>query len=323
MAQRILRGAPATLTFQHLDSNGEVVAATGTVTVGVVRGDGTTVLAPGTTTTHDGAGTYTVPVTAAQTSTLDLFTATWTNSDSPGVSRTTYHEIVGGFLFTLNDAMTEQRVDEYDKAEIIKRRGEVEDECEWICDIAWVPRYKRLVLDGTGEDLLVTGVRAIRTVRSVRIYASTGGTSFVAMSPAQLAGLSFNPDGGIRRTDGDVWPYGFGNIVIELEHGENQPPDDLRTAAVIRCQDAVTRTDGALPTRAQAYNDSSSASYDLVIPDKFTTGIPMVDAVYRRHSKRESATPAGGASGGGASSPASRTLSYDPQFFGLFRGGRR
>jgi hypothetical protein len=323
VAQRILRGAPATLTFHHLDSNGQIVAATGTITVGVVRGDGTTVLSAGTATTTDDDGTYTVPLTAAQTSSLDLLTATWSDSASPGVTRTTYHEVVGGFLFTINDAMTEQGVDAYDKAEIIKRRGEVEDECEWICDIAWVPRYKRLVLDGTGEDLLVTGVRAIRSVRSVRTYSTTGGTSFVQMTPAQLAGLSFNPDGAIRRTDGDVWVYGFGNIVIEIEHGENQPPDDLRTAAVIRCQDAITRPDSALPTRAQAYNDSSGASYDLVIPDKFSTGIPTVDAVYRRHSKRESATPDGGPGGGGSAGPASRTLSYDPQFYGLFRGGRR
>lgn len=319
MAQRILRGAAATLSYEHLDYRGERVAADGTVTVKVEKADGTTVLAAGTATDNPSPGIYTVDLTAAQTSSLELLTATWIDDATPTVSRTSQHEIVGGFLFTVNDVMSEQGGTDYDKGTIVERRDEVEDECEWITDVAWVPRYRRLTLDGTGEDLIVTGTRQIRTVRSVRLYSTTGGSSYTSMTSTQLAGLVRTPDGQLRRTDNDVWPAGFGNVVIEVEHGYDRPPNDLRIAASIRCIDALFRPDGGLPLRAKSWTDGAGVSYDLEIPDEFSTGIPRVDSVYHRHSKRVSKA---GAAGGGRQGPASRTLSYDPQYYGLFRGGR-
>lgn len=319
MAQRILRGAAATLTYEHLDYRGEQVDAGGTVTVKVEKADGTVVLAAGTATVRTSTGLYTVNLTAAQTATLDLLTATWTDSAAPSVPRTSTHEIVGGFLFTINDVMTEQGASDYDKSTIVDRRAEVEDECEWITDVAWVPRYRKLTLDGTGEDLLVTGIREIRTVRSVRLYSTPGGSSYTSMTAAQLAGLVRTPDGQLRRTDNDVWPAGFGNVVVELEHGFDRPPNDLRIAASMRCVDALFRPDSAVPLRAKSWTDGAGMSYDLEIPDEFSTGIPRVDSVYHRHSKRVSKA---GTASGGRQGPASRTLSYDPQFYGLFRGGR-
>jgi hypothetical protein len=321
VAQRILRGATATLTYENLDSLGQRTPADGTVTVGVTRADGTTLIAPGTATTSVGGGLYSVSLTAAQTSTLDLLTATWSDSAAPGVTRTSEHEVVGGFMFTIDDVMGEQGVSDYDKLAIADRRAEVEDECEWICDVAWVPRYRRLVLDGTDEDTILTGIRQIRTVRSARIYSTTGGSTYTSLSAGQLAGLVASPDGMLRRSDRDYWPLGFGNVVLEVEHGYNAPPADLRTAAVVRCQDLLFRPDSAIPTRARSYTDGSGFSYDLNTPDKFSTGIATVDAVYRRRSLRESMTPEG-TDGGGSSSPVSRTLSLDPQYWGLYRGGR-
>ena len=169
------------------------------------------------------------------------------------------------------------------------------------------------------EGLIVTGTRQIRTVRSVRLYSTTGGSSYTSMTSTQLAGLVRTPDGQLRRTDNDVWPAGFGNVVIEVEHGYDRPPNDLRIAASIRCIDALFRPDGGLPLRAKSWTDGAGVSYDLEIPDEFSTGIPRVDSVYHRHSKRVSKA---GAAGGGRQGPASRTLSYDPQYYGLFRGGR-
>jgi hypothetical protein len=319
VAQRILRGAAATLTYEHLDYVGERANATGTITVKVDKADGTNVLPAGTATSAATQGVYTVALTPAQTSSLELLTATWTDSTATSAPRTTTHEIVGGFLFTINDVMEEQGAPDYDRAAIIERRAEVEDECEWITDLAWVPRYRRLTLDGSGEDLIVTGVREIRTVRSARIYSTAGSSSYTSMTALQLAGLVRTGDGQLRRTDGDVWPAGFGNVVLEVEHGADRPPNDLRVAASIRCVDALFRPDSALPLRAKSWTDSAGVSYDLEIPDQFSTGIPRVDSVYHRHSRRVSSTMSGA---GKAAGPASRTLSYDPQFFGLFRGGR-
>jgi hypothetical protein len=319
VAQRILQGTAATLTYQHLDYIGQAADALGTLTVKVEKADGTIVLPAGTTTIHPSKGVYTVALTPAQTASLELLTATWTDDAAPTAPRTTTHEIVGGFLFTIDDVMAEQGAQNYDLPMIVRRRGEVEDECEWITDVAWVPRYLRLTLDGSGEDVIVTGVRAVRRVRSVRIYAPTGGTSYTSLSASQLAGLVRTPDGQLRRTDNDVWPAGFGNIVIELEHGLDQPFEDLRIAAAIRCVDALFRPDSAVPLRAKSWTDRAGTTYDLEIPDEFSTGIPRVDSVYHRRSKRVQSSQSGN---GKSAGPASRTLSYDPQFYGIFRGGR-
>lgn len=319
MSQRILRGAAATLSYEHLTYIGQRANAAGTITVKVDKADGTNVLPAGTATAQPSVGMYTVDLTPAQTSSLELLTATWTDSTAVAAPRTTTHEIVGGFLFTIDDVMAEQGASDYDLRMIIERRAEVEDECEWITDIAWVPRYRRLTLDGTGEDLIVTGIREIRSVRSARIYSSAGAASYTSLTSPQLAGLVKTADGQLRRTDNDVWPAGFGNVVLEVEHGADRPPNDLRVAASIRCVDALFRPDSALPLRAKSWTDSAGVSYDLEIPDQFSTGIPRVDSVYHRHSRRVSSTMSGA---GKAAGPASRTLSYDPQFFGLFRGGR-
>ena len=321
MAQRILRGAAAALTYEHLNADGEAVDASGTVTVRVVRADGTEVLAAGTATTKlsdAGEGVYQVAVTPAQTATLDVLTATWTDSAAPSAARSTEHEVVGGYLFTIGDVYELNGMQGYDRSAVIARRNEVEDECEWICDVAWVPRYRRITVDGSGTIELVTGVRRIRRVRAVTVYPVAGGVG-TALTAGQIAGLVPFPDGTIRRTDGDVWTSGFGNVVVEVEHGFDGPPADLKAAAAARCQDLLLNPDSQVPMRARAYTDNQSGfSYEIDVPDKMSTGIPRVDAVYRRRSFRESLT----GDGAGAPAPASRTMSYDPQFFGLFRGGR-
>jgi hypothetical protein len=322
VAQRILRGAAATLTYQHLDANGDAVDAGGVLTVAVAKADGTVVLASGTATARQSVGEYTVQVTAAQTSVLDVLTATWTDSAAPAAARTTEHEIVGGFMFSIAQVSTEPGTEDYDRSAIIARRAEVEDEAEWICDVAWVPRYRRLVLDGTGEDAIISGVRKIRAIRSVRIYPTTGATTYTSLTVGQLAGLVVDQAGTIRRTDGSYFELGFGNIVVEVEHGYTEPFADVRTASIIRCRDLLTRPDSSVPDRARSYTDGAGFSYDLLPQDEFSTGIPHVDAVYLRRSLRRSSAGGSGPGGAATAAPASRQLNYDPQFWGLYRGGR-
>lgn len=316
MAHRILRGAPATLTYTHLDANGSRATAPAAVTVGVTRADGSTLIASGTATT-EAAGVYTFALTPAQTTTLDVLTATWSITGVPGASRQTSHEIVGGFLFSLDALASKSGLQGYDQSDMLRARAEVEDECEWITDIAWVPRYQRLVLNGTGEDTILTQVRAIRTIRSVRIYPVVGVDAYTSLTAGQIAGLVRSPDGMLRRTDGDVWRAGFGNVVLEVEHGLNEPYPDIAGAALDRCQDLLLNPDSAIPPRARSYSDTATGiSYDLADADKMRTGLPRVDAVYLRRSFRSDASTEDSAT------PASRTLNYDPQFYGIFRGGR-
>lgn len=319
MAQRILRGAPATLAYEHLDADGAAVDAAGTMTVGVTAADGTVVLAAGTTTVHGVTGAYSVALTGAETAQLGVLTATWSDSAAAAAAaaRTSSHEVVGGFMFSIAQVREfepglEDAAD-FPAGVIVDRRLEVEDEAEWICDIAFVPRYRRLTLDGGGDKSIVAGVRAIRRVRSVRTYSSAGSSSYTAMSAGQLAGLVVTVDGLIRRTDGGLFEVGHGNIVIEVEHGLDEPPGDLRVAALVRMADRLQRPDSGIPTRARSYSAMDGFSYDLTIPDEFTTGIPAVDAVYTRHSRRQR--------GDGSQAPASRPMNFDPQYNSLYRGG--
>lgn len=319
MAQRILRGAAATLVYDHLNADGEAVAATGTLTVEVTTADGTVVKAAGSATTPDGdvTGRYTVTLTPAQTSSLNLLTATWTDSAAPTVGRTTEHEIVGGYIFSLADVRGHnpnlEAEAEYAAPLIIAKRLEVEDEVEDICDVAFVPRYRRVFVDGSGSHEVLAGVHMIRTVRSCRIYASTGSSSYTSLSAAQLAGLVVTRDGLVRRTDGGTFDYGLGNIVLEVEHGYTTPPADLRTAVLDRLHDRLMDPNSAIPSRARAYTAADGFSYELTRADEFSTGIASVDAVYQRYSMRKK--------NGGDAAPASRTLNFDPQWGGLYRGG--
>ena len=143
--QRIVRATAATLTVTLVDQDGEPSDAAGAVTVRVQRADGTDVLAAGTATTNPaGTGTYSVALTAAQTATLDLFTATWTVS---GINvAVTLHEIVGGVYFTVAEARARDAsisTSAYTAEAVRQARAEVEQQCEMITGVAWVPRFRR------------------------------------------------------------------------------------------------------------------------------------------------------------------------------------
>lgn len=319
MAQRILRGAPATLTFEYLDADGVPTAAVGTMTVRVQRADGTDVLASGTSTTSPSTGLYQVSVPSSSTTTLDLLTATWTDSANTAGARTTEHEIVGGYLFSVSDVRAfDDSLDDIDaipNAAIIAARLEVETEAEWICDVAFTPHYARITLDGGGGPDLVAGVQQVRTVRSCRILSSAGSSSYTSLTSAQLAGLVVTKDGQIRRTDGGVFPDGLGNIVVEVEHGFTAPKSDMRTAALQRIRDLLSNPLSSVPARATKYVQPDGFGYDFTDRDEFSTGLSEVDAVYQRYSRRSNDK--------GQSKPASRPWNLDPSWYGIFNGGMR
>lgn len=244
--QRILQGAAATLTFRNLDADGSPVDAGGALTVGVIRADGTVLVAAGTATTHSvtptNNGIYTVALTGVQTATLDLLTATWTEA---GVSaHTTLHEIVGGYVFTIAEVRAfESLGDEtvYPTAKVIITRADVEDELERLREAAFVPRYARLTLDGTGEPEILTGRTFLRRLRTVKVLVGTGSSSSTSFTATQLASCVVTDDGRIRRGDSDIFPYGVGNIIVEVEHGFTDWGADLKTAALTRLRERLNR----------------------------------------------------------------------------------
>lgn len=321
MIQRILQGAPASLSVTLADQDGSPADAAGALTVGVTLADGTQVLAPGTATVHGDtdSGVYTVPLSASQTATLNLLSATWTDDGNERVV-TSRHEIVGGFFFSLADARNSNDgliADEirYPNVKLFDARQEVEEEAEEICDVAFVPRYGRAILDGDATPDLVLPANRIRVVRSIRIYPVPGAAGFIALTAEQLAGLRLDDDGAIHRTDYSVFDEGRGNIVVEWEHGYDLPPADVKRAGLTRLRSRLNFEKGAVNERATTFTAENGQSYSLATAGAYRTGIPEVDAAYERYSYREQ--------GGQGVRAASRPMNMDPQRYSVFHGGVR
>lgn len=321
---RIARTAPATLT--HTFVVGETPTdATGTVTVTITDATGTAIVTAAAT-THGTTGVYTYAL--AGQAKLSLLTVAWTGTFSgSAVTETDTVEICGGFFFNLLDARNSDTsladTGTYPDADLLVARQEVEDECERICDRAFVPRYRYAVLDGTGTtDVMLTdwewaqmgrSMADVRTIRSASVAPQVGQT-FVPLTTAQLAGLVVTSDGMLRRVDGTIWTEGVQNLIVELEYGWDYPPSDLVRAAKTRLRDRLNINKSGIPDRASSFTTVDGGTYRLDLPGAWKTGIPAVDAIYGGYSRRSGA----GTGVPGRGVPASRTLTYTPQVNSIF-----
>ena len=323
MKSRVLRTSASVLS--HTFEVGETPTdSTTAVTVTVTDPSGATV-ATGTA-THGATGTYTyaLPPQAA----LTVLSVAWAATISgAAVVETDTVEVVGGFLFTLSegrasDASLADR-DKYPTADLDAKRLEVEEEVERICDRAFVPRYARVVVDGSGSADLVLPhpdpdrtAAHVRAIRSVSMAQRSGGP-LVAFTSDELAALIVRSDNTVTRTD-QWWAEGYGNVLIEYEYGQDGPSLELKNAAMIRLRSMLNANKTGIPDRASSFTSVDGGTYRLTMPGAWATGIPAVDAVYARYSRRS-----GTAATGGRPIPASRTLDYDPQRNSLMHGGPR
>jgi hypothetical protein len=318
--QRILRGPPATLQATFSDSVGSAADPAGPVTVTVTTAPGATLLAAAPASlTGSGSGDVTVALTAAQTASLGLLTAVWTDEAS-GSTVTSHHEIVGGFFFSLAQARasddTLANTGKYPDATILAKRLEVEGECEYICDLAFVPRYRYVVLDGTGTTEILLPDNEVRTILSatVTVNAGTSSPTSTPLSAADLASLAYD-DSLVARTNFQSWDIGQGNIAVEYLHGLDIPPADLQDATLLRLRSRLNLRKSGTPDRATSFTSAADGgTYRLDLPSRYKTGIPDVDATYARWSRRS--TDANGPVA------ASRTLHFDANRSSLYHSGR-
>lgn len=327
MTVRVARTRAATLrhTFEVDETPTD---STTTVTVAVADANGTAVASGNAVSAGSGSYTFALP---AQASLASLTTAWSATIGGAAVVESDQVEVVGGFVFSLAEGRASDAsladTGKYATAELVAARVEVEVELERICQRAFVPRYRRAVLDGSGgTDLLLPDggdatiaglqLRGVRTIRSAKMAPRTGQT-FVALSAPQLAALAVTRDGMLRRTDGNAWTEGLSNVVLEYEYGSDAPPEDLKRAALVRFRSRLNIHRTGIPDRATSYTAVDGGTYRLSMPGADSTGIPEVDAVYARYSR-------GGNAGGkdGDPVPASRTLDYAPQRHSLFHQGR-
>jgi len=307
--QQILQGVAATLEWFNVDGNGNAVAASGTVTIGVDGADGTEILAAATATTADSArtGRYTRALTAPQTADLDVLTATWTD-DGDSSAHTTTVEIIGRPLVTFEEARSSHASlasvsDELLLEKLLAATGEL----EWICNRAFSPRYRYDTLDGTGEQRLTPGHPDIRTIEAV----SVDGTAYTSGELADLYIKGLH-DEHLDQTDGSVWPEGQNNTVLGYTFGLPGLPPDVREAFLARFRILVHGPKSGIPDRTTQMS-VDGATYQLDRANQYKTGFDAIDAVYGRWSTRSSDDKP---------RPYSQQLDFNPQYLSLYHGGR-
>src|SRR5581483_6683669 len=168
---RLLRNVGGTVS--HTWWVGEdTTAPAGPVTATVKRLDGTAVAgSPFTDVSLNATSSFVLPVGSAAN--LDTYTVDWSGTVA-GVARTErdYIEVCGGFLFDLADARRRPPVldaKKYPTATLEALRVEVEQEAERITRTAWVPRFKRVAVTGSGTEYLLLPVTDLRTLRAVSV----------------------------------------------------------------------------------------------------------------------------------------------------------
>lgn len=316
--QRIVAGVAATLTFCNVDANGDPASAAGAMNVEVKNADGTTVIAS-TAATADPAtlGRYTTPLSASLAD-LGRLTATWTDAGDSS-THTTEIEVVGGRYLTPTRWRELVVVDETAARNHptlwVVRALEAELELEWICDRAFVPRWHRETLLGDGERQLDLTVGDLRSVVSVTV----DGTALTAGELADLD-LSTGATGWVRRDE--AWPTGE-QVVVTVTHGWTRPPHDLQRALAQHIQFLLAHRTNTITQRATDYTSPDGARWDLDRAGSHSLGLPDVDGVYGRYSRRERSDGSAGAAAGSKPIPASRYWSLDPQRDSLFHGGVR
>jgi hypothetical protein len=285
MSVQVLKNTPATLSVQFtLDGT---PADPGSVTVTVLRADGTT-LASGSA-SGTGTNPRTFGLTTAHTALLDRLTVTWA-SVALG-TLTTQAEVVGALLFTESEArafhdgaLADTTV--YTDDRIAARRAALTDLFEQLGVFA-IPRYRLVTLDGSGRttqllpDIRVTALRSIET----REHGTQTWTAFTA---AELADTFVDNAGEMLRESLGVFPCGRQNVRAGYEYGRRELPADLSYAALLEARDKLVTSN--ISDRAISYTTDAGTA-QLWTPGLSGRGqavsrLPEVDRILRLYAER-------------------------------------
>jgi hypothetical protein len=276
---RVLRTARATLTRAfYLDE--VATPASGAVDVTITRQDGTA-FQTASIPTPDVNNGYSFTFNGSDS--IDELDLTWTatvGGDAIILDQDLI-QVVGGFIMGLADI---RGIDskfrgtsgtaQYPTSTLIEKRIEVEDEFERICGQAFVPRYARETLSGTGRRELVLKWPLLRKVISVKV----GGTAY---SAGVVNAFGADELGILRYEPG--WPVGVGNVVVEYEHGQDRYPTGLVRVGKLRLKSLLLTQQSPLPDRAERIATTETGIVMLAVAGQDTTGIPEVDAELARN----------------------------------------
>lgn len=292
---RYARNRAGTVAFTVRNEDGTATNPTGSVSVSVLDSCGTQI-ATGTATQAQGHAhdcTYALP--SAVRGTLGLYTVRFTYTLS-GVSETVDVpvEVVGALLFDvaeLRDRYPDvSNTNRYTSADIRAARDEATERLEEAAQVAFATRRTVQTLSGDNTTRLLLPHVEVTTINSVSIYTDTTvGADVVddAFDATELADVEIDAAAGVlKRVDGDVWPAGHQNIVVDYEHGYESPPEPVRRAAMKLSLEALVPS--ALPSRAMSQTtDLGEVRYMMANPEAGRpTGDPEVDAAIYQFGRR-------------------------------------
>lgn len=272
--QRILAGSiNPDLRVMIRDQDGEAIDAAGTLTCSIARADGTVVATDRATSDANGTGAYTCALTTAEALTLDVLTATWRIS---GVTRaTTHHRIVGGFMFSIAEGAQRAGMDQFDQAAMRIERDRITDLFELHTGVAWCPTYDYIEREAPGRCKIITP-RPLRALRSLSLDGVAQTTTTMELDHA--AGI----------IDAEYTLCGW--MALGVEHGFDQPPADLKDAAITAFADRLLREYSTLGARTRSMTNDLGVTQQFSYAGKdHPTGIDEVDAVLMANDHRDPA----------------------------------
>lgn len=272
--ERVLQGTPTTITNSWYSDG--TITDPGTVAVDITRWDGTTVTTNAST-TGSGANARTLNLNTTQTALLDRLTVTWKTSLLGNVI--TYVEVVGGFLFALNQLSDQlgsaETSETFTSDDFVKARTYAETSLEDACGVAFVPRYARETVSGNDRTGLQLTWPRVRTIRDVLV----GGTAVTGTFASDAGGRLYYPTYNTR------WTAGISNVVTGYEHGYDYPPVRGVQAAIALAKSFLT--EGPIDDRATSMSTDVGV-FSLSTPGLrgASFGIPAVDSFVQDYSER-------------------------------------
>lgn len=268
-----------TLTLEPLDDDGAPITVAAPYTVEVVDGAGSTA--------HTGSATYldgvlSADVLVAAMPLLDTYTVTWTGEvDGQATQWVDQVELVGGYLFELKDLRARDRAfadtSKYPTALLDSKRLEVEEtlESQKAAAVAFVPRGRRVTLDGSGRAAIALPDLEVREVYSVTVNG-------VALTVEELDAITI--DDAWLHLESGVWPTGVKNVTVHYAHGLDAAPPPITRAALTLAREYLAGSD--LPGRATA-TSIGDQMYRLTIAGRDgVTGLPEIDAAIDQHGRK-------------------------------------
>jgi hypothetical protein len=277
--ERIQKLTPGTLSQQWTEDG--AVVDPGTVTVGINKADGTVLVAAGSATSGTGSSPRTFNLTTTHTAALDKLQVTWTSTLKGTL--VSYVEVVGGFLFGLAEIRAVTPINDtvnYLTADIVDTRTAVEQAIEQACGVAFAGRYALERYSGDGSNVLQLNHPLPSSIRSVTIT----GTAFTA---PQLADLTMAASGAIYSTL-TYFTWGQNNIVVGYEHGYQEPPMEIRRAALLLAKMWLVGRRNPIDDRAVTFNaGADGGTYSLAVPGRNGSnfGHPDIDVAVDRYSR--------------------------------------